>query len=77
MILFQERRFVRMLWVYLILTFGFAAFSNGNAEFMIAIPFILVLLYSYYFSQSKNLLYLSCAMLCTLRQAKGSLLMKT
>ena len=63
LILFQERRFVRMLWVYLILTFGFAAFSNGNAEFMIAIPFILVLLYSYYFSQSKNLLYLSCAML--------------
>jgi hypothetical protein len=47
--LFNEKRFVRYCWVMLILYFGFAAFSNGNAEFMIIIPFLIILLLIYYF----------------------------
>ncbi|MFA6806135.1 MAG: hypothetical protein WCR29_01825 [Bacteroidales bacterium] len=46
---FQERRFVRYCWGLLILYFGFAAFSNGNAEFMVILPFIIILLFVYYF----------------------------
>ncbi len=61
--LFQERRFVRVLWVLLVLTIGFAAFSNGNAEFMLLIPFLLVLLHAYYFSRYQSLLCLGVGLL--------------
>ncbi len=47
--LFNERRFVRLTWWLLIYSLAFAMFSNGNAEFMIIIPFLLVLLAAYYF----------------------------
>ncbi len=55
--IFQERRFVRYCWVMLILHFAFAAFSNGNAEFMVILPFLIILLLVYYFE------YLSRALL--------------
>ncbi len=61
--LFQERRFVRVLWVLLVLTIGFAAFSNGNAEFMLLIPFLLVLLHAYYYSRYQSLLCLGVGLL--------------
>ncbi len=47
--LFNERRFVRFTWWLLIYNLAFAIFSNGNAEFMVIIPFLLVLLAAYYF----------------------------
>lgn len=55
--LFNERRFVRYLWVMLILYFGFAAFSNGNAEFMVIIPFLIILLLMYYFSNLSKAIF--------------------
>lgn len=61
--LFHERRFVRMLWVLLIFTFCFAAFSNGNAEFMTMIPFLVVMLHAYYFSCQKPLILLGLSLL--------------
>ncbi len=61
--LYNEKRFAIILWVILVLSFLFAAFSNGNAEFMIVIPFILVVLYSYYFANHKALLLIGLAML--------------
>lgn len=61
--LFQERRFVRMLWGVLLLTIAFAAFSNGNAEFMVIIPFITIMLYVYYFESSRPVIWLSAALL--------------
>lgn len=61
--LYDQKRFVIILWLILILSFLFAAFSNGNAEFMIVIPFILIMLYSHYFSNQKSILYFGLAML--------------
>jgi hypothetical protein len=55
--LFQERRFVRYSWGMLILYFGFAVFSNGNAEFMIIIPFLLILLSVYYLTHIRRVLF--------------------
>lgn len=55
--LFQERRFVRYSWGMLILYFGFAVFSNGNAEFMIIIPFLLILLSVYYLIHIRKVLF--------------------
>ena len=60
--LFQDRRFVRMLWGILILTVAFAAFSNGNAEFMVIIPFVSIMLYAYYFDGSKPLIWFSAGL---------------
>lgn len=57
LIIFQERRFVRYLWGLLILYFGFAAFSNGNAEFMVILPFLIVILLVYYFEYISRLLF--------------------
>lgn len=51
--LFHERLFVRFVWVLLIAIFAFAAFSNGNAEFMSLIPFLIIILHAYYFSSFK------------------------
>ena len=51
--LFHERLFVRFIWVLLVATFAFAAFSNGNAEFMTLIPFLIVMLHAYYFNSFK------------------------
>lgn len=61
--LFQEKRFVRMLWVLLILTISFAAFSNGNAEFMTMIPFLLVVLHAYYFKSWRPIFLSALALL--------------
>ncbi|MEE0947741.1 MAG: hypothetical protein U0L53_03360 [Bacteroidales bacterium] len=61
--LFQEKRFVRMLWVLLILTISFAAFSNGNAEFMTMIPFLLVVLHAYYFTSYRAVILFAFALL--------------
>lgn len=61
--LFQERRFVRVVWALLALTVAFAAFSDGNAEFMLLIPFLLVMLYAYHFSDHMVLLPLGLSML--------------
>lgn len=55
--IFQERRFVRYCWGMLILYFGFAAFSNGNAEFMVIIPFLIVFLAVYYFENLLGALF--------------------
>ena len=57
LILFQERRFVRYSWAMLILYFGFAVFSNGNAEFMVIIPFLLILLAAYYLTHIRRVLF--------------------
>ncbi len=57
LILFQERRFVRYSWAMLILYFGFAIFSNGNAEFMVIIPFLLILLSAYYLTHIRRALF--------------------
>lgn len=54
---FQERRFIRYCWGLLILYFGFAAFSNGNAEFMVIIPFLIILLLVYYFEYLSRALF--------------------
>jgi hypothetical protein len=61
--LYNERRFAIILWVILALSFLFAALSNGNAEFMILIPFILVVIYATYFSTHKSILFTGLAML--------------
>ncbi len=61
--LFQERRFVRVVWAVLILTLAFAAFSDGNAEFMLPIPFLLVVLYAYHFSDHRVLFPLGLSLL--------------
>lgn len=57
LVLFQERRFVRYCWGMLILYFGFAVFSNGNAEFMVIIPFLLILLSIYYLTHIRRVLF--------------------
>lgn len=54
--IFYERRFVRYLWIILFISFAFACFSNGNAEFMAIIPFIIVILLSYYYTSSAKYL---------------------
>ena len=61
--LYNEKRFVVILWLILALSFLFAALSNGNAEFMIAIPFILIMLYSHYFANHKAMLFIGLAFL--------------
>ncbi|HIW86724.1 MAG TPA: hypothetical protein IAC47_00395, partial [Candidatus Onthomorpha intestinigallinarum] len=63
LILFHDRRFVRLLWLVLVFNIAFAAFSNGNAEFMVMIPFVAILIFSYCYTNQSVLLYLSCAML--------------
>ncbi len=61
--MFFERRYVRYIWVTLILSLAFASFSNGNAEFMVIIPFLIIILLSYYYTSSaKYLLGLGGAM---------------
>lgn len=60
--LFQERRFVRMLWGVLLLTVAFAAFSNGNAEFMVIIPFLSITLFAYYFNGSRAVVWFSAGL---------------
>ncbi|MDD2191630.1 MAG: hypothetical protein PHO12_03720 [Bacteroidales bacterium] len=54
---FQERRFVRYCWGMFILYFAFAAFSNGNAEFMVILPFLIILLLVYYFEYLSRALF--------------------
>lgn len=54
--IFYERRFVRYIWSLLILYFSFSAFSNGNAEFMIIIPFLIIILFAYYYTYSSKFL---------------------
>ena len=61
--LYNEKRFVVILWLIFVLSFLFAAFSNGNAEFMIMIPFILIMLYSHYFANHKAILFIGLALL--------------
>ncbi|MEE1021122.1 MAG: glycosyltransferase family 39 protein [Bacteroidales bacterium] len=61
--LYNEKRFVIILWLILALSFLFAALSNGNAEFMILIPFILIMLYSHYFANHKAMLFIGLAFL--------------
>ncbi len=61
--LYNEKRFVIILWLILALSFLFAALSNGNAEFMIAIPFILIMLYSHYFANHKSMLFIGLSLL--------------
>ena len=61
--LYNEKRFVVILWLILALSFLFAALSNGNAEFMIMIPFILIMLYSHYFANHKAMLFIGFALL--------------
>lgn len=55
--LFHERRFLRFTWWLLIYNLAFAVFSNGNAEFMVIIPFIIVILSIYYFENVRPVLY--------------------
>lgn len=54
--MFFERRFVRYIWGILILSLGFASFSNGNAEFMVIIPFLIIILLLYYYTSSAKYL---------------------
>ncbi len=61
--LFSNKRFVIILWIMLVLSFVFAALSNGNAEFMIIIPFILIMLYAYYFTNYKAMLFIGLALI--------------
>ena len=61
--LFSNKRFVIILWIMLVASFVFAAFSNGNAEFMIIIPFILTMLYAYYFTNYKAMLFIGLSLI--------------
>jgi hypothetical protein len=61
--LYNEKKFVIILWLILALSFLFAAFSNGNAEFMIMILFILIMLYTHYFANHKAMLFIGLAFL--------------
>lgn len=63
LLLYNEKKFVIILWLILALSFLFAAFSNGNAEFMIMIPFILIMLYAHYFTNHKAMLFIGLAFL--------------
>lgn len=46
------------------LQFSFAFYSHGNSEFMVMLPFLIVIIYSDWFSRNiKSVKYLACAML--------------
>lgn len=63
-VLFHERRFVRLVWCLMILNLLFALLSNANAEFMILIPFVVILLLSYYFNNIQFVFCFAVALLC-------------
>lgn len=61
--LYRDKRFAIILWLIFAFSFLFAALSNGNAEFMIVIPFIIIMLYSHYFANHKAMLFIGLALL--------------
>ncbi|MBR1769707.1 MAG: hypothetical protein IJ748_04535 [Bacteroidales bacterium] len=53
----KEKKFIHLLWAVGVANLLFACISNGNSEFMLILPFIIIFLLHYYF---KNLYCITC-----------------
>lgn len=58
----RNKAFITFLWFQVALTLLFSAFSNGNAEFMTMLPFLLIILYTHYFSKNSPILTFATAL---------------
>ncbi len=51
-----------VIWAILLTNICFALLSNANSEFMVALPFVAIILYNLYSYPNKVIVFLSCAM---------------
>lgn len=58
-----DKSFRIIIWAILLTNICFALISNANSEFMVALPFVTIILYNLYLHSNKVIVFLSCAML--------------